>query len=311
MEAIEAQQIRFDGTVALWYSSHTRVDSRDWDLIEEFHGPYHPLLGYYKSDDPEVLRTQLHWMRRAGVDAIVYDCYGCGKLSLTDLPQDTTLQLLIDELSHQEHESRKLKLIIWLEKWASDPSLDDYRFALDFLREHLIHHDFYVRYQGFPLVVTYLNSYTDAVCELEWETTDFTLRRIRPYQTDVWSYLEQYPQQLKRQWMPVSAAFDPFLELMYMAKYVRKETNPDREKIYRESRQHAALPDEGRLFEKQLLRARQGDPEFIFISGWNDWQYQCQIEPAVEYEFLYVDMAARLLGREAETLPYREPALTR
>lgn len=41
------------------------------------------------------------------------------------------------------------------------------------------------------------------------------------------------------------------------------------------------------------------------MSGWNDWQYACQIEPAVEYQFEYVDLAARLLGREEETRFYR------
>ena len=43
------------------------------------------------------------------------------------------------------------------------------------------------------------------------------------------------------------------------------------------------------------------------VSGWNDWQCCLQIEPSVEYEFKYVDMAARLLGRSTETLAYRQP----
>ena len=306
MHAIEAQSTRFDGTVALWYSSHSRVDSRDWDLIEEFQGPHHPLLGYYKSDDPEVLRTQLRWMRRAGVDVIVYDVYGCGKLSIADLPNDRALALLVDELSHQEHEPRKLQLIIWLEAWNSNPSAEQYRFGLDYVRDHLADRDFCYGYNGLPLVVTYLNNDNEAINEIEWETRDLALRRIRPYNSDVWSYLQQYPQRLNRQWMPVSPGFDPFLENMYIAKYVNREPHSDRERIYRESRQSAAERDEGRLFEKQLLRAREGDPEIIFISGWNDWQYACQIEPAVEYGFQYVDMAARILGREAETAPYRD-----
>jgi hypothetical protein len=68
----------------------------------------------------------------------------------------------------------------------------------------------------------------------------------------------------------------------------------------------AAVREGGRYFEKQLLRARECNPEIIFVSGWNDWQCSIQIEPAVEYEFKYVDMAARLLGREHETLPYRQ-----
>jgi hypothetical protein len=45
----------------------------------------------------------------------------------------------------------------------------------------------------------------------------------------------------------------------------------------------------------------------IFISGFNDWACCMQIEPAKEYGFLYLDLAARLLGRQTETLPYRKP----
>ena len=52
--------------------------------------------------------------------------------------------------------------------------------------------------------------------------------------------------------------------------------------------------------------ARQVNPEIIILSGWNDWQYANQIEPAVEYRFQYVDLAARLLGRAAETQSYRD-----
>ncbi len=77
--------------------------------------------------------------------------------------------------------------------------------------------------------------------------------------------------------------------------------------IHRHGSAAAALREDGRFFERQLLRAREGAPDIVFVSGWNDWQCCLQIEPAVEYEFKYVDMAARLLGRDVETLPYRQP----
>lgn len=75
-------------------------------------------------------------------------------------------------------------------------------------------------------------------------------------------------------------------------------------------REKAAVADreDGAFFERQLLRARAGNPEIIFISGWNDWQYGNQIEPAEEYGCQYVDLAARLLGRERETAAYRDEA---
>ncbi len=306
MNETEAQNRRFDGTVAVWYSSHYQSDPRDWNNIREFDGQYHPLYGYYRCDDPAILRRQLHDMRRAGIDAIVYDCYGTAKFELTDMPEDRTLRLLAEELAHQEGESRKLKLIIWLEKYFVNPTLEGYRFALDYVRANLAGRDFYYHYDGKPLVVTYHNGPNEFIDQVEWETQDLTLRRIRPYHSDVWSYVEHYPQRLGREWMVASPGSDPYLEHAYLAKYYHKEANPDYAKIRADSRKHADDREGGEYFKRQLLRARYGNPNIIFISGWNDWQYANHIEPAVEYGYQYVDMAASLLGRADETAPYRQ-----
>ena len=305
MDEQQAINTRFDGTVAVWFTAHYQTDPRDWRNIDEFNGPYHPLAGYYKSDDPKVLKQHLHDMRRAGIDAIVYDCYGTAKWTLADLPTDRTLKLLCEELAHQENESRKLKLIIWLEKYFVNPSLEDYHNALRYVRENLAERDFYFRLDGRPLVVTYHNGNNEHIDQIEWENDYFTLRRIRPYHSDVWSYVEHYPQRLSRDWMVASPGSDPYLEHAYLAKYYHKDPQFDLAKIREESRKHADDREGGEYFKKQLLRTRYGNPKFIFISGWNDWQYANHIEPAVEYGHQYVDMAARLLGREAETAPYR------
>jgi len=49
---------RFNGTVAIFYIAHFQLVQRDWNSIEEYKGPYHPLLGYYgykrqTGSDPE------------------------------------------------------------------------------------------------------------------------------------------------------------------------------------------------------------------------------------------------------------------
>lgn len=303
MDVAEAVEKRYDGTVAVWFSGHYQVDTRDWDNIEEFGGPYHPLAGYYRSDDPAVLRRQLYDMRRTGIDAIVYDVFSTGKWELTDLPRDKVLKLLVEALSDQYQEPRKLQLIIWLEKYLDNPTVEQYDYALNYVREHLAERDFYFRFNGKPLVVAFLNGRNDAINEIECKTNDIEIRRIRPYYSDVWCYVDFYPQSLNKEWMVVSPGFDDYLENAYIATHVRRDERAYLEEI-REKRLFADRED-GAFLERQMLRARQIDPAIIFISGWNDWQYANQIEPAVEYGYTYVDLAARLLGRSKETEPYR------
>jgi hypothetical protein len=305
MNAEEAQANRFNGTVAIFYNPITQVDSREWDSIKEFNGPYHPLIGDYKCDDLAVLRKQLHWMRRSGVDVIVYDIYGFKTWNILDISKDKTLPLLINELANQDNESRKLKLVIWLEKWSVSPTLEEYQFGLKYVRENLATRDFYYHYKGAPLVLAYNPG--KEYDQIVKENPSIRLERINASPTTDWSYVENYPQTSNPEWMPVNPGFDQYLENAYISKYVHLVKDMDVEVIRQHGPEAAALREDGRLFERQLLRAREVSPEIIFISGWNDWQCSLQIEPAVEYKFKYVDMAARLIGRSTETLPYRQP----
>jgi hypothetical protein len=298
---------RYDGTVAVWFSSHYQIDPRDWINIKEFGNPYHPLAGYYKSDDPAVLKQQLHWMRRAGIDAIVYDVFSTGAWRLTDLPKDKTLPLLVQELANQQNESRKLKLIIWLELYWGMPTAAEYQYAFDYIKKNLAGCDFYFHYKGKPLVVPYLNGPFDDVDEVfEKNREDFEVRCIRAYKSDQWSYVDAYPQQKRAGWMCASPGYDAFLENAHVSRHIHHETQPSLDQI-RADAPRAARAD-GAYYVQQLTWAKQCNPDIIFISGWNDWQYGNQIEPAVEYQFFYLDLTSKVLGRWAETAPYRDDA---
>jgi hypothetical protein len=96
------------------------------------------------------------------------------------------------------------------------------------------------------------------------------------------------------------------MEFAFITKYVNKQP-VDTKALRERGKVVVEQRADGKTFENQLLKARQIDPKLIFISGWNDWACCLQIEPAKEYGFKYVDIAARLLGREAETRPYRKP----
>ncbi|MEI6809821.1 MAG: hypothetical protein WCN95_13965, partial [bacterium] len=208
-----ARAERFKGTVAIFFTTHYQAEKRDWETIEEVNGPYHPAAGYYRSDNPEIVKCQLHEMRRAGIDLIVYDAYGTYSMCPTDLATDRALKVLVDELSHQEHEPRKLKLVIYIEKYDSVPTREEYESALNFTRHNLAKCDFYFQYKGKPLVLLYLNGYPQCLDDVEWSNNDFTFKRIRPFgDIDVWAYVSSYPQKLRRDWMPVSPGMDSAME---------------------------------------------------------------------------------------------------
>jgi hypothetical protein len=306
MDASKAEKTRYDGTVAIAYFSHFEDSAiHDWVPIKEWNGPYHPVLGDYKTSDPKIVRQHLQWLRRAGADVIIYDtCRVQPELTLLDLPKQKTLQLITEELSHQEKETRKLKLVIWMERWNSNPTGEQYKFALDYVRKKLANRDFYYRMDGKPLVLTYLNGPAPDVDKLDQEYRQFfTLRRVSPA-PDVpgWKYFGPFGD---KECMSVNPGANGFMEEAFIAKVINHQPID-----INALRQHgkAAIEQraDGRYFASQLLKAREVNPKVIFISGWNDWAWCLQIEPAKEYGFKYVDMAAKLLGREAETKPYRQ-----
>jgi hypothetical protein len=82
------------------------------------------------------------------------------------------------------------------------------------------------------------------------------------------------------------------------------EASADLEAIRQDSQRQDR--ENGVYYQKQLRWAKKHDPDIIFVSAWNDWQYGNHIEPAVEYQFQYLDLTAKVLGRWKETEAYRK-----
>jgi hypothetical protein len=306
MDANTAEKTRYEGTVAIAYFSHFEDTAiHDWVPIKEWNGPYHPVLGEYKTDDRKIVEQHLKWLRRTGADVIIYDtCRVQPELTLLDLPKQKTLQLIAEELSHQENETRKLKLVVWMEKWNSNPTPEQYKFGLDYVRENLADRDFYFRFDGKPLIITYLNSPVPAIDKIDQDYQQtFTFRRVTPFAgTPGWRYFGPLGD---KECMTVNPGANGFMEDAFIKQFVHKQA-VDSKPLRQRGKEAIAQRADGKYFENQLLAARAVDPKVVFISGWNDWAWCLQIEPAKEYGFQYVDLAARLLGREKETAPYRD-----
>lgn len=301
-----APQARYTGAVAIFFGMHHEANTRDWAFLREFGGPAHPTLGCYRSDNVEVLRTHLKWMRRAGVDVIVYSLgeeFQIASGALLDPSKDVRLRMLVDELSKQAPGERKLQLAIFLSKYNSNPSAEEYKASMSWLRQNLANQEWYFKYQGKPLLITYLNGKNQVIDQVERENDYFSMRRMRGGRSDAWSYVEGYPQQVRKDCMSATPGFDNFYELIYLERSQHNNPTPDLEALRKKSSR--ADRDGGAYYRKQLEWAKQHNPEVIFVSGWNDWIYGNQIEPATEYGFTYIDLTAEVLGRSAETARYR------
>jgi hypothetical protein len=305
MDASKAEKTRYDGTVAIFYCTHFEdTAAHDWEPIKEWNGPYHPVLGEYTTADAKVIKQHVQWMRRAGVDVIFFDIARIQpELSMLQLAKQKTLQLLVEELAHQEKETRKLKLVIWMEKWNSNPTVEEYKFGMEYVRKNLANRDFYYQFEGKPLIMTYVNSKSPELDKIDEEYKSiFTLRRISPYKKiPGWKYIGPDGD---KECMTVNPSFDGFLESAFMDKNIKKKP-VNTEKLREHGKEVIKQRADGKMFESQLLKAREVNPKVIFVAGFNDWACSMQIEPAKEYGNKYLDLCAKFLGREAETLPYR------
>jgi len=144
----------FKGIVAIFYTGHFQKKNREWASIAEYKGPYHPMHGYCRYKDRDDVLRHLKWLRRAGVDAIVYDCSGMSEWGPMDMNKDRVLKWIMEALENQEKEIRKLKLIIYIEKYDGNPSQKEYQSALKFVREKLANRPYYFRWQNKPMVLT-------------------------------------------------------------------------------------------------------------------------------------------------------------
>jgi hypothetical protein len=240
-----------------------------------------------------------------GADVIVYDvCRIQPELTLFDLAKQKTLQLIVDELSHQQEQKRKLKLAIYVEKWSTNPTPGQYRFGLEYIRTKLATKDFFYRLDGKPLVVRYTNGNPPGLSQIDAEYGPYLAIRVMSPATGEtpWGYF--YSHTASPGCMTVNPGADGFMEAAFIQNKVNHQPI-DENALRAHGKAVLAARQDGKVFEDELLRVRAVNPKLIFLSGWNDWAYCMQIEPAREYGFEYVDMAARLLGRSDETAIYR------
>jgi hypothetical protein len=273
---------RSDRTVGifyfLWLGQHgqqgpfdiTRLlasDSNDphWGPAGAFHHWGQPELGYYLSDSDYVIRRHASMLSDAGVDTLIFDVtnaftYPRVYLKLCAAYEDLRRQgLRTPQICFLAHSNCKATIeTLYAEFYAKG-----------------LYRDLWFLWKGKPLILGDPEGLSPEVLDF------FTLRRCWAWThgKDTWQWLDHTESRYgwhespdKPEELAVSVAEHPVSNIGRSYSHGRQPA-PDRHGLTGQEHQ-------GLYFAEQWERALRIDPEFVFVTGWNEWVAQRFIEQA-------------------------------
>lgn len=243
-----------------------------------------PLFGYYRDTDDWVLRRHAEMLADAGVDVIIFDCTN------GNLTWEESYMELCKVFEQARKEGVKTPQIAFI--LAFGPTEGSMQ-AIEKIYNHLykpgLYKDLWFYWKGKPLIMAYPEMLKDvpgdtAATNLHQEIREFfTFRPGQPVydkgpaRPDQWGWLQIYPQHgfVKKadgsfEQMTVGVAQNWSKERGLTAMNAPGVFG----RSYTNARGHISEPgavNHGYNFQEQWDHALKADPEFIFITGWNEW----------------------------------------
>ncbi len=268
------------------------LDNPAWGVIGQPHHWNEPLYGYYDTDDRWVLRRHAELLAAAGVDVIIFDNTN-GTMTWKD-----SYDVLFEVFAEARKDGVKTPQIAFLLPFGPGENTTAQLHMLyeDIYKEGK-YSDLWFYWKGKPLIMAYPDGLLDSEDPVDREIWSFFTFRpgIAPYNVSsdalrmnedtlwkqathrnrYWSWLSVYPQVINTnpdgtpEQMAVSVAQNWSAERGLTAMngeniFGRTYTS----KGY-DTSENALL--KGANFAEQAGRALEVDPEFVFITGWNEW----------------------------------------
>ncbi len=255
----------------LWHGEHD--PSGPWDLSkilkepEPSYGPpgaFHywaePELGYYRSSDPYVFEVHAQWLAAARVDTIVVDVTN-GHSYLKNV------EILCETWSRLRRNGNPTPQIAFLANTDGARVVTEL-FSGIYQKEEYV--DLWFRWLGKPLVLASEEGLDSAVREF------FTFRKSwawsrTPWFGDgrgKWTWLDDTPQ-------APGLSEEGKVEQISVSVAQHATTSKGRSfSAGHEPSVEDQHPEQGIYFAEQWERALEVDPDFIFITGWNEWVAQ-------------------------------------
>ena len=230
-----------------------------------------PLYGYYINTDRWVLRKHAELLALAGVDVLIFDCTN-GNFTWKE-----SYMALCEVFSQARAEGVHTPQIAFM--LAFSPTQGSKEAIEEIYRDLYkpgIYKDLFFLWKGKPLIMAYPDNLSDELKNY------FTFRpgqptyNSGPSRDDQWGWLEIYPQHGYAQrstgyeQVPVGVAQNWSAERGLTAmnapnSFGRSYTHHSGEI------QGSDAVSQGHNFQEQWERAIQLDPQFVFVTGWNEW----------------------------------------
>ncbi len=254
-----------------------------------------PLYGYYRSDDPWVLRRHAQLLADAGVDVLIFDTSNAETYSKSYL---AICQVFHDVRKGGGH-TPQIAFLVNTRAGATAEKIYQELYAPNLFRE------LWFNWQGKPLLIcdpTEANPELKKFFTLRGAHWPFTLTNT-PY---AWHWEATYPQPYgytddpqKPEQVDVSVAqnlsvFDGTVANMNSGFARGRSFHDGKQNIAPGSMNH------GYNFQEQWKRAFELDPPFVMVTGWNEWVAGRWIRP--ENPLVFVDQFDEEFSRDIEPM---------
>jgi autotransporter-associated beta strand protein len=296
----------------LWQSSYTFGSGTNWDVsawiaghpFSSPHNPWadnpimqtvnatywwgQPALDYYNPSDPWVLRRQIALINHAGVDVLIFD-YSNG------VYYDAQLTALCNMIEQMRFEGTKINLKIAFITHANSGTTATYLYNT--LYSQGKYSDLWYYWQGKPLMLGYVNGSGggDTV-------PSATVQNFFTWRTS-WAYVPANQLQDGWQWIdvptPQNWGYDTRSDLPEelpvadggwangnLGKSHSNNSQPDYDNLQLPLQHTSGL---GVFFKEQMHYGLKYDPQFLFITQWNEWIAGSYAAPTYCYTALLAD----------------------
>ena len=235
-----------------------------------------PLFGYYKTTDPWVLRKHAEMLADAGIDVVFCDCTN-GTLTYSD-----SYEALMKTWDQAQKDGVKVPKIAFLLPFGAVPnSLVSLRQLYNDVYKPGRSENLWFRWKGKPLLMfgQHIIGGRQQMDDVRFpkEIRDFfTIRQSWAWTTlrwyddghDEWPWVDHYPQSVGWHESPDRAEYVASAQhpLSNIGRSFRDGVEPEHDRY-----DATTDTDKGLYFDQQWQRALEVDPEFIFVTGWNEW----------------------------------------